>query len=157
MNKLLSISRGAYGKCMEMEIVRQNSHFLNCTPPWMTDSEDLWCRGKYKFDSEEAASNYGHFLHDIGIGEADPGECSIPCNTKRYQVKEIGLKEHVEKGLELWFEREVYVTKSKFILDAKTMMSEIGGFIGISKNFLWVLILFLSSFGILMSHLKHKL
>ena len=72
-------------------------------------------------------------------------------------MKEIGLKEHVEKGLELWFEREVYVTKSKFILDAKTMMSEIGGFIGISKNFLWVLILFLSSFGILMSHLKHKL
>ena len=81
---------------MEMEIVRQNSHFLNCTPPWMTDSEDLWCRGKYKIDSEEAASNYGHFLHDIGIGEA-------VSNNKRYQVKEIGLKEHVEKGLELWF------------------------------------------------------
>ena len=89
---------------MEMGIVRQNSHFLNCTPPWMTDSEDLWCKGKYKIDSEEAASNYGHFLHDKGIGEAeDPGEYSIPCNNKRYQVKEIGLKEHVEKGLELWF------------------------------------------------------
>ena len=36
------------------------------------------------------------------------------------------------------FEQEVEVTKSSWNIDARTLLSKIGGFIGISKNFLWL-------------------
>ena len=26
--------------------------FMNCTPPWMTDVEDSWCREQYLFPQE---------------------------------------------------------------------------------------------------------
>ena len=37
--------QGEYAECIEKEMLRKNSEFLNCTPPWMTENEDLWCKG----------------------------------------------------------------------------------------------------------------
>ena len=42
------------------------------------------------------------------------------------------------------FEQEVEVTKSSWNIDARTLLSKIGGFIGISKNFLWLILLLMS-------------
>ena len=82
----------------------------------------------------------------------------VPCKVKRYQVKEIGLQEvsdyDEDIGIAIWFEKEVDVSKSILTMDFKTLMSKIGGFIGISKNFLWLLVLSISSVGVLKSHLK---
>ena len=52
------------------------------------------------------------------------------------------------------FEQEVEVTKSSWNIDARTLLSKIGGFIGISKNFLWLILLLMSSITVLISHLK---
>ena len=80
----------------------------------------------------------------------------VPCKVKSYQVNEIGKKEMEENGLIIYFEKEVEVTKSALTIDIRTLISNIGGFIGISKNFLWLIIVFISSVGALMSHLKIK-
>ena len=37
--------QGEYAECIEKEMLRKNSESLNCTPPWMTENEDLWCKG----------------------------------------------------------------------------------------------------------------
>ena len=90
---------------------------------------------------------YERFLRQIGIGEADPGPCSVPCKVKRYQVMDIGLKEHIDTGIEIWFEKKVKITKSEFSVNMESLLSTIGGFIGISKNFLWLLIMLITSVG----------
>ena len=147
--------KGEYQKCVEEEILKQNLNFMNCTPPWMTDNEDLWCKGGIKYESEASLLHYLGFLTEVTISEYHPGKCSVPCKTKRYQSKQIGLKQMKEKrGIIIWFEYNVEITQSKFKTDVKTLISKIGGFIGISKNFLWLIILFLSSISLLMSHFK---
>ena len=80
----------------------------------------------------------------------------IPCRAKIYQAKDIGhtYGDSDEKGLIIWFTNEVGVTKSEITMDFKTMMSKVGGFIGISKNFLWLTILVTSSFGVILSKIK---
>ena len=35
---------GEYNQCLEEEYTRQIFELLNCTPPWMTDNQDLWCQ-----------------------------------------------------------------------------------------------------------------
>ena len=109
-------------------------------------NEGLWCRGKYQLDSN-MTGYYERFLRQIGIGEADPGQCSVPCKVKRYQVMDIGLKEHIDTWIEIWFEKKVEITKSEFSVNMESLLSTIGGFIGISKNFLWLLIMLITSVG----------
>ena len=109
-------------------------------------NEGLWCREKYQLDSN-MTGYYERFLRQIGIGEADPGPCSVPCKVTRYQVMEIGLKEHIDTGIEIWFEKKVKITKSEFSVNMESLLSTIGGFIGISKNFLWLLIMLITSVG----------
>ena len=142
--------RGEYARCMENEILRQNSQFLNCTPPWMTYNEDLWCKGSFKLDSLSTVRNYAYFLAQISFSTVDPGTCSVPCRVKRYQAKNTGEKQgkYGFRGMYLWFETEVDSTTSSLKMDGLDLMSKIGGYIGISKNFLWVIIMFLSSVGV---------
>ena len=43
---------GEYNQCLEEEYTRQSLEVLNCTPPWMTDDQDIWCKQNVKGSSE---------------------------------------------------------------------------------------------------------
>ena len=148
--------RGEYANCIENEIVEESLKYLNCTPPWMTNNEDLWCRENYKLNSNTLTyANFWKFITQIGMIDAKPKKCLRPCKIKTYEIQKIGVRKWNEKkGLSIWFENEVYLTKSSWQNDAITIISNIGGIIGISKNFLWLVIMVTSSFGALISFLK---
>ena len=149
------MNRGQYAKCVENEIVRQQTEFLNCTPPWMTDNEDYWCKGKFGFKSITTREKYINFMKDISDGEANYGKCLAPCKVKKYFAKEVGLRKVSNlRGLIIRFAREVDITKSMWTIDGTTLISKIGGFIGINKNFLWIITLSISSIGVLISKVK---
>ena len=102
-----------------------------------------------------ARKNYTQFIDDIKISAANPGKCSVPCKIIRYDSKEIGLRDHSEqRGLTIRFDDEVAIVKSSFQMDEMSLLSKIGGFIGISKNFLWLVIVLISSVGTLHSSLN---
>ena len=146
---------GDYGNCLEEEILKENSKFVNCTPPWMTDNEDLWCKGHYKLNPKISTSIYGKFLYSIAISGPKQKHCLIPCKTKLYQVKAIGLKKSIRgTGFQVWIENEVDVIKSLWTMDARIITSNIGGFIGIGKEFLWISILTVSAFSALMLKIR---
>ena len=148
--------KGEYAKCIEDEILRENFKYLNCTPPWMTENEDIWCKGKYEL-SESKNAVYKRYLADIGAGLVKTQNCLPPCKEKTYQATEMGLRRRPGyKGLVIWFENEVEIIKSSWKVDALTIISNIGGFIGIGKEFFWLVILILSSLTILMSIIKQK-
>ena len=141
---------GEYENCVEKEIIKQNSFYLNCTPPWMTENKDIWCRGENDVKSKD---DYMHFLDRVMTSAGNTGKCLVPCKLNRYKSKYIGHNRG-EKGLAIWFEDEVFVRKSAFTNDFMTVLSKVGGFIGISKDFLWIVILLISSFGVLFPHIK---
>ena len=58
-----------------------------------------------------------------------------------------------KQGIKLFFHTEVMITKSFWKMDALTFISKVGGLIGISKNLLWLILIFLSSVGILLTRL----
>ena len=123
----------------------------------MTDNVKLWCNGTYSFDSKKSTLNYILHLFKIGGVEVKPKECLVPCTGKTYLVKHMGDR-HYDKvneyGVSLWFENEVAVTKASWKTNAETIISAIGGFIGIGKEFLWLTLLLISSFGAFVSYLK---
>ena len=121
----------------------------------MTYHEDFWCTGKHKLESKSAGENFFHFMSAVSASEASSGKCLVPCKVKRFNAKEIGKREKINvRGIYVIFEREVAVTKSSWALDGITLLSKIGGFIGISKNLSWLIILLLSSVGVVLSYLR---
>ena len=143
--------KGEYAECIENEIIQQNLNFLNCTPPWMTEKEDMWCRGKV---NEPADYKFRDFVDDIQTGEANYGKCLVPCNVKMYQSKELGQLDQNARGLMIKFGKKVFVSKTSLAVDEVTLLSKIGGTIGMSKSLLWLIILIISSVGVIMSRLK---
>ena len=145
--------RGEYAKCLENEILKQNLEFLNCTPPWMTSNESIWCKGKYEFKVDYELFEYRLFLGLISVSEASSGKCLVPCKLKRYWSKEIGVQKGLKnRGIMIWFEKEVEITATALTIDAQTLISSIGGFIGIGKNLLWIMILVMSGLGFLINN-----
>ena len=148
-------TNGEYAQCIEDEMVRQNSYYLNCTPPWLTRNEELWCKGRNEVD-ENTGIEYTEFLGKIMASEASTGKCYEPCKTKRYQVKKVGSKQRKDdlKGMNIYFGKKVKTNKSKLTIRTITLFSKIGGFIGVNRSFLWLIIMFMSTVGTLVSKLK---
>ena len=98
--------------------------------------------------SEKCILRNSYFHHS----EPNYGQCLVPCKIKKYQVKNIGFKygDHA-KGIRIWFEREVEVTKSSLKTNELGFISKIGGDIGLCKNLLWLIIVLISASSVLMS------
>ena len=117
-------TNGEYAQCIEDEMVRQYSFYLNCTPPWMTNNEALWCKGRNEMD-ENLGFKYLAHVWKIVTSEASSGKCPEPCKIKRYQVKKIGSKHRRDdlRGLSIFFGKKVKTTKSKLTIGTKTLFS----------------------------------
>ena len=148
---------GEYHKCLENEHMSKMLHFLNCTPPWMTENKQIWCKPGLQFDMSQISEYLTFVLSDVGLSAADPGKCLTPCTSKRYFSKSLGLKEGEGKnGIEIVIERGVKIIKSEFQIGFKTLITRFGGIIGVSKNLLWIVIFMFSSFGFLFHKMSRK-
>ena len=52
------IYNGEYNQCLEDEYTRQSLDLLNCTPPWMTNNQNLWCKHNLNLSSAQKKKSY---------------------------------------------------------------------------------------------------
>ena len=73
---------GEYDACLESEFISRSLELLNCTPPWITDNETLWCHHSLKLDQH--LSDRANFLFEHVIyGKAEDGMCKSSCKKTR--------------------------------------------------------------------------
>ena len=142
---------GEFDRCLEEENIRLTSKTLNCTPPWMTDMKELWC-GENLLESEETASRTYFLFEDILMGLTDSKQCSVPCTKTNFYVNKIGFERKTSKeGIILVFENKIEKRISELQIGPKTLLTRIGGIIGVGKNLLWLLVFFFTSVGSLLT------
>ena len=61
------------------------------------------------------------------------------------------MRQSDNRGFIIRFDKDVDITMASWTIDPKSLLSKIGGVIGICKNFVWLIILFLSSFSFVVS------
>ena len=145
----------AYSQCLEKELVSQSLKFLNCTPPWVTENEDLWCKEKIIYESISSKLKFRTWISDVTEGNYDYGTCLEPCRVKKYSAKEMVFKDMENiSGVQLKFSNEISITKSSWKTTWSTLISKTGGFIGINKNFLWIVTLSISSMGVFVRNVQ---
>ena len=74
---------GEYDQCLEAEYVRQSQALLSCSPPWLTDSQELWCPPNLNI-SHHTADLMELLFDSIIDGKAPVGQCLVPCITTWY-------------------------------------------------------------------------
>ena len=67
---------GDYDKCLEEEYLSRIRKYVNCTPPWFTENEDLWCKNGINFRTESDQKKFVKILEKIVLARADTGKCS---------------------------------------------------------------------------------
>ena len=81
----------------------------------------------------------------------------MPCQKTNFFIKDIGFKKDlVFSGVFIQFDNVVEKTVSELQFTAKTLVTRFGGFIGLSKNLLWLIILLVSSMGFLSTRVKEE-
>ena len=81
----------------------------------------------------------------IVFGVGDVKNCPRPCLTSKFEVTNVGSMEDTIEGIYIDFEESVEKTVSGLQITALSMISRIGGIIGLGKNLLWIIILAFSS------------
>ena len=139
-------------------MVKETLKLMNCTPPWMTSEENFWCNGNLTF--RNLKTDFDKFMLKIGyLNDVHLEKCLVPCKERRYEAKEFrtrdcGICQRGYKGYKIWFEDDVEIIKSSWQLNEFSLLSKIGGLIGMTRSFLWLIILFTSSIGAFISYVK---
>ena len=89
-------------------------------------------------------------------GTTPVGKCKVPCHSTRfdkqnyhfkklpicrYKLEQLGIEESNELfGLAIVFDTSVEQTKSDWQITEVTLLTRIGGIIGVGKNLLWIIV-----------------
>ena len=73
-------------------------------------------------------------------GIADIGPCPQPCSKTKFETRKTLHNSDLPGFLYIQFDEIVQIHKSSFIIDEITLMTRIGGIIGVGKELLWVII-----------------
>ena len=140
---------GDYNKCLEENFLAESFELLNCTPPWLTNQENLWCEGSKNLSTNaKTMMMLDYFLSSVSFG-TEESKCPVPCLVSEYQAERVGFVQSNEhSGIILKFDKTVKKTLTGLQVTALSLLSKFGGIIGLGKNLLWIIILACSSFNI---------
>ena len=91
------------------------------------------------------------------MGLSDSKQCSVPCTKTNFYVNKIGFERKASReGIILVFENKVEKRISELQIGPKTLLTRIGGIIGVGKNLLWLLVFFFTSIASLLTLARKK-
>ena len=154
--------------------MKQSLGLLNCTPPWMTENENLWCQNALNLTRDQE-SEVEILLSNIINERGKEGKCFPSCKTAwylefhiyfmfmkncvlsfRYMSDQTGFDARKDRyGMYVTILPDVEVTRTLLNIEPMTLMTRIGGIIGVGKELLWVIIFFSSSFLLIFKRVSH--
>ena len=133
-----------YSDCLEEKLIQSIHSFLPCIPPWLTDDKDKWCIPSIFLEKNESkALNF--ILTNIIDGHDSGISCQTPCHFMHFNTKLTLFDERDTKyGLFVQFEDTVDVRRSNIVISPTTLVTRIGGIIGVGKELFWIILLVFS-------------
>ena len=75
-------------------------------------------------------------------GFGDDGTCFQPCSQMSFDSRLTRVDAREDKfGMFIQLEDVVKVQRSSFVIDSITLMTRVGGIIGVGKEFLWAIVI----------------
>ena len=144
----------SYERCLTEAFSELYIKCLSCIPPWLADAneEQKICKHILSLDDEKHKNCPSKEMID---GLVDFDNCPKPCSVMKYEVKRVS--EVINDGLTgayIMFENDIETTYTSFMLDPVTVLSRLGGVIGVGKETFWTIMLTYSAIKLLYSSIK---
>lgn len=112
--------------------------------------------GAIKFlKTSQAIKDIQFLLTNILDGFADDGECFPPCSKMTFNSRLTRFDPRDDRiGLFIQFEKKIKTVGVTFIIDEITLLTRIGGIIGVGKEILWAIIFFFGFLKIFLITIK---
>ena len=144
-----------YANCLEERYVSQVQSMLGCIPPWLSDNSSLWCNQIFENITGNKKEDIQFLLTNILDGFADDGECLPPCSKMTFNSRLTRFDPRDDRiGLFIQFEKKIKTVGVTFIIDEITLLTRIGGIIGVGKEILWAIVFFFGSLKIFFITIK---
>ena len=125
----------SYDKCIRKELEELFIQELGCLPPML--SENLTCTCDRKFNlSLNRSNNIASLFWNLGLRDS----CRTPCTKSKYTTRFLDEVPSDSRGLDIVFDNTVDITRARFSIDIYTFLTKSGGFIGVGRTLLWILV-----------------
>ena len=128
----------SYDKCIRKELEEVFIEELGCLPPLLSENLTRMCNRKFNVSlikSNNISSLFQHlFLRDMKFS------CKTPCTKSKYTTRFLAEAPHDFRGLDIVFDNTVDITRARFSIDEYTFLTKSGGFIGVGRTLLWILV-----------------
>ena len=127
-----------YHDCIHDEILAKFEKKLGCAPPLLTRSLGSMCNKTFNFTHYEDAKLKQLFR--TLLSHVMKFKCKTPCTQRVY--RKTLTHQIPNKGTSpiITFSPKVAVTKSKFRIDAQTLLTRFGGSVSSGRTLLWILL-----------------
>ena len=133
----------SYANCLEERYVSQVQSMLGCIPPWLADNSSLWCNQIFENITSSRKADIQFLLANILDGFADDGECFPPCSKMTFNSRLTRFDPRDDRiGLFIQFEEKIKTVGVTFVINEVTLLTRIGGIIGVGKEILWTIVFF---------------
>ena len=119
---------------------------FGCSPPYVSKNPALWC-SKQQIDrkSLEQTESFSQITEALWKGYISQGQCLLPCQRTSFRIVKSGENFLVGEikgfGVHILFDKSVTVTKSHFSIDILTLLTRLGGAVGVGKEGWWIVMI----------------
>ena len=129
-----------YFQCIKSTYLDHILSMINCAPPWMTVDPNLWCTKLLNLSTDKA-DKVDLFLSSLINDRSEKRSCLPSCKSIWYKTANTGFDSRSDRyGMFINIDREVVETRSQLNIGPLTLLTRIGGMIGVGKQFLWIII-----------------
>ena len=144
--------QNSFDKCIKKDLEDLLAKKIGCQPPYLSENLNNTCDKKFNVSlnkSKEISALFWH-LRYRGI----KFKCKAPCTKTSYRTRFAGTAPYAYTALYITFDKTVDVTRSRFSIDGPTFLTKSGGFIGVGRSLLLVLVSLLGAFQVIRNTLS---
>ena len=127
-----------YHDCIQNEILDIFDKEIGCTPPFFTGSLSKMCNKRFNL-TESKDVKLKQIFRTL-LSHVVKFECKTPCTQRVYQKTLTHQIPYTGTSLIITFNPKVAITKSKFRIDAQTLLTRFGGSVSSGRTLLWILL-----------------
>ena len=111
---------------------------IGCQPPPIAIDEDKMCNKMFNFSKERSFLMQTLFW-SVAIPSGN-SRCKIPCTRSKFTTRRFIKSPYPYTTLHITFDQKIAVSRSRYSITAQSFLTKVGGFIGVGRTSLWILV-----------------
>ena len=131
-------ANNSFDDCRIREVMELFEKEIGCQPPPIAVDEDKMCNKKFNFSAESSELMEALFF-SVAIPSGN-SSCKVPCTRSRFTTRRFIKTPLPYTSLHITFDQKIAVARSRFSINEQTFLTKVGGFIGVGRTSLWILV-----------------